>query len=66
MRNLVSFYIWYECGCTFLWKLEIVKISAYNGPKRCEIRLLKHLHVTSVLGRIDVGLKKLTRDILGP
>lgn len=32
----------------------------------CRNKTLKHLHVTSVLGRIDVGLKKLTRDVLGP
>ena len=27
---------------------------------------LKHLHIALILGRINVGLKKFTRDILGP
>jgi len=35
-------------------------------PETCRIYVSKHLHVASVLGRIDVGLKKLTRDVLGP
>lgn len=35
-------------------------------PETCRINASKHLHVASVLGRIDVGLKKLTRDVLGP